>query len=264
MTTTDRQISKTITIITFPTSLPEGNALARVDLGMSLDDAPTWSIQTLNLGPARSSPTYDRHLRDTIGSSYDWSDELRFDKRTGRLASFVLKTPEAGAVDPEIAKPWLALPRQVGIPIIEDRENGFHVDPRGLRYLSEDASALVVTDANMPVADGESVRLAVAGDIDLLFHGGRYSGWILGHPTTHLVVEPGDKTLRSDDPRLHDLLREYLTLVVEPNITRMSDEEPEMREALQALCTRVRDVDGPQAGALLHAIERVLETFYPG
>jgi hypothetical protein len=260
MTTIDRQISK---IVTFPTSLPEGNALAHVDLGKSLDDVPTWSIQTLNVGPTRSSPTYDQHLRDTVGSSYDWSDELRFDKRTGRLASFVLKTPEAGAVDPEIAKSWLALPRQVGIPIIEDREHGFHVDPLDLRYLSEDASALVVTDAKMPAADGDSLRLAVAGDIDLLFHGGRYRGWILGHPTAHLVAEPGDKTLRTDDPRLNDLLREYVALVVEPNIARMSDEEPEMREALQALCTRVRDVDGPQAEALRHAIEQVLETFYP-
>ena len=82
--------------VTFPTSNPDGQARAHVEAGASLDDVPTWSLQTLNAGPARSSPAYDRHLEATIGSSYDWSDELRFDKRTGRLKSFVLGTPEAG------------------------------------------------------------------------------------------------------------------------------------------------------------------------
>src|SRR4051794_31455672 len=111
-TKTDRQI------LTFPTSQPDGTVLAHVELGKRLDDVPTWSIQTLNAGPARSSPAYGPHLHDTVGSSYDWSDEFRFDKRTGRMASFVLKTPEAGAVDPEIARSWLALPRQPGIPVL--------------------------------------------------------------------------------------------------------------------------------------------------
>lgn len=258
MTTTDRQI------VTFPTSQPDGKALARVELGKVLDDVPTWSIQTLNVGPVRSSPVYGRHLRDTVGSSYDWSDELRFDKHTGRLASFVLKTPEAGVVDPEIARSWLALPRQTGIPVLEDLENGFHIDPLDLRYLTEEGSALVVTDAMMPASDSDSLRLAIGDDVDLLFHRGRYRGWILESPILHLVADPGDTPLGTDDARLHELLREYLTLVVEPNIARMSDEDPEMHKALQALRARVRNIDGPQAGALLCAIERALEVFYPG
>jgi hypothetical protein len=76
--------------VAFPTSNP--------------DDVPTWSLQMLNTGPARSSPAYGRHLEATIGSSYDWGDELRFDKHTGKLRSFVLKTPEAGALEPAIAR----------------------------------------------------------------------------------------------------------------------------------------------------------------
>jgi len=261
MTTTDRQTSQ---IVAFPTAQPEGEARARVEQDRAIGDVATWSIQTLNAGPGRSSPRYDQHVRDTVGSSYDWSDELRFDKRTGRLASFVLKTPEVGEVEPELARSWLALPRQAGIPVLEDRENGFHVDPLDLRYLADDGLALVVMDAKAPVPDRSSLRLAIGSDVDLLFHHGRYSGWILENPVAHLVAAPGDRIPGSDDPRLHGLLREYLTLVVEPNIARMSDEDPEVHARLQALCAQVRSVDGVSARALLSAVERVLETFYPG
>jgi hypothetical protein len=74
MTTTTEP--RTSNSITFPTSHPDGNALASVDLSKSLEDEPTGSIQTLNVGPTRSSPMYDQHLRDRVGSS-DSSDELR-------------------------------------------------------------------------------------------------------------------------------------------------------------------------------------------
>jgi hypothetical protein len=59
------------------------------------------------------------------------------------------------------------------------------------------------------------------------------------------------------------LLREYLTLVMEPNIARMSDEDPEMRTALQALRARVQAVNSVHAHALGNAVDRVLEVFYP-
>lgn len=261
MTTFDRQITQ---IVVFPTSQPVGTAPAHIEVDTTVADVPTWSVQTLNAGPPRSSPAYNQHVHDTVGSSYDWSDEIRFDKRTGRLASFVLKTPEAGTVAPEIAKSWLALRRQTGIPVLDDRENGFHVDPLDLRYLSDDSSALVVTDAKLPVPDSSSLRLAVSNDVDLLFHGGRYRGWILENPLAHLVAEPGDESCGSDDPRLHELLRDYLDLVIEPNIARMSDQDPEIQRALQALRESVRDIDGPQARALRSAVARTLETFHPG
>lgn len=261
MTTIDRQSPK---IIVFPTSHPDGAAPAHVELDKTIGDVPTWSIQTLNAGPPRSSSVYSQHVRDTVGSSYDWSDEIRFDKRTGRLASFVLKTPEAGTVAPEIARSWLTLPRRTGIPVLDDRENGFHVDPLDLRYLSDDSSALVVTDARLPGPDSSSLRLAVSDDVDLLFHRGRYGGWILENPLAHLVAEPGDEIPGSDDHRLHEPMRDYLALVIEPNIGRMSDEDPTIQRMLQALQARVQDLDGVQARALLGAVERTLETFYPG
>lgn len=249
--------------VTFPTSNPDGEAAGHVELGASLDDVPAWSLHTLNAGPARSSPAYGRHLEVTIGSSYDWSDELRFDKRTGKLRSFGLKTPDAGALEPAIARSWLALSRRTGIPVLDHCENGFHVDPLDLRHLTEDAAALVVAGAALPPADRDSLRLAIGLDIDLLFHHGRYSGWILASPIAHLVSEPGETASGTDAPRLHEPLREYLALVVEPIIARMGDEDPDLRAELHALRARVRAIDGQQARALESGIERVLETFYP-
>jgi hypothetical protein len=260
MTMSEREISR----ISFPTSLPEGSAAAHVALGSRIEGEPGWSIQTLNMGPLRSSPGYRQYLQDTVGSSYDWSDELRFDKRTGCLVGFILKTPESGSIKPEIAKSWLDLSPRVGVPVLEDRENGFQIDPLDLRFLAGDGSALVVGDARLPATNAESLRLAIGSDIDLLFQRGSYAGWILRTPLAHLVAEPGDRIPGFDEPRLHDMLSEYLALVVEPNIARMSDEDPEMRGALQALRTRIQAVDAVQARALETAVERVLEVFYAG
>ena len=86
-------------IVSFPTSMPASEARAHVIPDAMVESPPTWSLQTLNLGPARSSPDYESHLARTVGSSYDWSDELRFARGDGRLCSVVLKTPEAGETD---------------------------------------------------------------------------------------------------------------------------------------------------------------------
>jgi hypothetical protein len=244
-----------------PTSQPEGAVCAHFESGGASICAATWSLQTLNAGPPRSSPEYDKHLGSTVGSSYDWSDEIRFDKQTGRLTSFILKTPEAGTVDPAVASSWLALPRHAGALVLDDRDRGFHVDPLDLRCFAKE-NALVVTGAALPRADDESLRLAIGGDVDLLFHRNRYAGWVLGTPLAHLVAAPGDKTPGRDEPTLHALLVEYLTLVVEPNIDRMSDEDPEMRTALEALRVRIHAMDAAQARTLGTELTRVLETFY--
>src|SRR3954467_13412877 len=115
MTATEHPLSMAVT---FPTSNPDGDARAHVELGASPDDVPTWSLQTLNAGTARSLPAYGRYRDATIGSSYDWSDELRFDTHTGGPGRFVLvlKTPEAGGFEPAIARAWLALGRRAGSP----------------------------------------------------------------------------------------------------------------------------------------------------
>jgi len=69
---------------------------------------------------------------------------------------------------------------------------------------------------------------------------------ILRNPIPHLVTDPGNKPGYAEDPGLHALLRAYLELVVESNIARMSDEDPEMQQALQTPGARVRSVDGPR------------------
>ncbi|HEX3761608.1 MAG TPA: hypothetical protein VHW23_23080 [Kofleriaceae bacterium] len=131
--------------------------------------------------------------------------------------------------------------------MLDHCENGFHVDPLDLRYLAEHAAALIVASAGLPSADRESLRLAIGSDIDLLFHRGRYTGWILGSPLAHLVSEPGEAAPGMDNPGLHEPLRDYLALVVEPNIARMGDEDPDLQAALRALRAHVRAIDSRQA-----------------
>jgi hypothetical protein len=249
-------------VVAFPTTQPAGEVVARLQPGDCLDDVTTWSIETLNVGPPRSSSRYDAHLDDTVGSSYDWSDELRFDKHTGRLVSLVLRTPEAGTIDTSVARSWLALPRQPGLPILVNREQGFHVDALDLRYFSDDGSALIAADASLPLADSSSLRLAIGQDTDLLFYRGRYSAWILRNPIAHLISSPGDAPVGADEPRLHAFLHEYLTLVVEPNITRMNDEDPVLKTAMLHLHERLGQLQVAQARVLERAIRRILETFY--
>lgn len=258
MTTSERPM------LIFPSANPEGAVRVRLSSEKQIEGVPTWSLQTVNLGPPRSSPVYERHLRDTVGSSYDWSDEFRFDKHTGQLVSFVLKTPESGLIDSALADSWLRLPRHVGVPVLEDCGNAFHVDPLDLRHFSRQEDALVAACTRMPFADSRSLRLAIVSDLDLLFFDTRYCGWILRRPLGHLVADPGDLVPGGNGAEVQDLLSDYLSLVIEPNITRMSDEDPTLRAALNALHARAQTIDAVQGGVIESAVERLIETFYPG
>jgi hypothetical protein len=147
------------------------------------------------------------------------------------------------------------------LPIGEDPTR---VNFRILRMAAVRLPSGVDHGAKLPAADRSSLRLAIGHETDLLFHHGRYAGWILESPIAHVVAEPGEAAPGADEPRLHESLRAYLALVVEPNITRMSDEDPDMRAALLALRTRLRDIDAVQARTLEGIVERVLDLFYPG
>lgn len=250
-------------IVSFPTSMPASEARAHVIPDAMVESPPTWSLQTLNLGPARSSPDYESHLARTVGSSYDWSDELRFARGDGRLCSVVLKTPEAGETDAHIAARWLAWPRRRGLPVLVQRDQGFHVDPLDTRYLAPDASGLIAAAADLAQPDDSCVRLEIAPDLDLLFQHGRYCGWILNAPLHHLGALPVSAPAQVDDAALPELLRAYLALLCEPNLSRMSDEDPTLLADLRALHTRATHLAGAAAGTIASSIERAIDTFYP-
>jgi hypothetical protein len=121
----------------------------------------------------------------------------------------------------------------------------------------------VIPDAKMQAPNSGSLRIAIARDTDLLFQHGRYIGWILRNPVAHLVSDPAETAPGTDDVRLHPLVREYLAIVMEPNITRMNDDDPALRAALETLGARITEVDAVQARAVADIVERTLEAFYP-
>lgn len=252
-------------MIAFPIANPAGLVPVQVE-DHALERAPTWNLDTLHTGPARSSPAYESLLDETVGSSYDWGDELRFDKRSGLLRSFILKTPEAGGIEHSIVSSWLALPRHVGLPTISD-DRGFNLDPLDVRSLSDDGRHLLALHATATAPDRDALRLAVHPDCDFLFAHGRYCGWVLGRPIAHLTQDrDGDAAAGSpdDSQELIDLLRDYLALVVQPNIDRMDDRDPLLGAALEALIARARScrVPGPAAQTLVWRATDVLENFY--
>lgn len=246
----------------FPTSQPDGFVRARIEADETKLLEATWSMQTIEAGPTRSSPEYDAYVDTTAGSSYDWSDELRFDKRTGQVAGFVLKVPEQANIAEDIARTWIAVPKQSAGLVLEDRKTGFHLDPFDVRYFAPDGSALLALGAEQGPADAASTSVAIASDVELLFQAGRYCGWLMRRPVAHLVVQPEDGTPGVDDARLHGLISEYMALVVYPYIDRMSDRDPDMQAALQSLKARAGVLDGGAAAGLVAVLERVLETFY--
>lgn len=253
-------------MIGFPTPDPESFIPARIEADRALDQAPTWSLQTLLAITSRPSPAHEPHLLGTVGSDYAWGDEIRFDRRTGLLRSLLLKTPEEGAVAPALAASWLALPRRPGLPAIS-RTTGFNFDPLDLRLLTEEGRHLIVLLAETAAPDPDAVRLAIHADCDLLFARGRYCGWVLHDPVAHMVVaHRGDAPAGSaaDDPELIGLLRDYLALVIQPNIDRMYDRDPELHAALEALLGRARAcrARGPAPQTLATRIADVLDNFY--
>jgi hypothetical protein len=247
-------------MIGFPTPGTEGAIAIRIDAARSLAQAPTWSLDTVQVGVARGSAEYERHLTATFGSSYDWSDELRFACDTGALSSFVLKTPEAGTIEPAIAASWLGVERRAGLPIVEPRATGFHIDPLDVRALSADGRSLVVLRAGVGAAEGATgcTRLAIHPTFDLLFTAESYVGWVLHDPIAAL----GSRD--ADDADAVALLRAYLALVVEPNIERMSDQDEAVGAALRELRERAggQSARSNAARVIATRLADIIDTFY--
>jgi hypothetical protein len=250
--------------LALPTSGPDGLAAVRIVPELALPGGAWWDLWTVQAGLSRSDPSYDDYLSETTGSSYDWSDEFRFDLRTGLLSSLVLKTPEDGTADAEVTETWSGQPRRPGLPELVDRTRAFHVDPLDLRGLSGDGRHLIATDRQLGAAGSGSLRLAVHPALDLLFQDGRYRGWMVIEPLAHLVINRDDAPVPGSapsDPAVRRALRDYLALVVQPAIDRMSDGDPEPRRALAELRSRLEGRDGA-ANVLRHRIDDVLDTFY--
>lgn len=251
-------------MIAFPTPGPDDIVTAQLRAGLGLERRPSWDLQTVRSCPYRSSPEYEPFVRNSVGSSYDSGDELLFDAASGLLRSFILKVPEVGSIDPVLVRAWLAVPRTLGLPAIS-RDTGFVIDPLDVRSLSADGQHLLVLGATPPEPSGGALRVAVHPDFDMLFSNGKYCGWVLHEPIAHLAPVKNEDGPRSpEDSELVELLRDYLALVIEPNVNRMQDHDPSIRTALEALLERARAcrAPGPAAEAIAVRVAELLDWFF--
>jgi hypothetical protein len=128
------------------------------------------------------------------------------------------------------------------------------------RGLTGDGEGLLALADGVGRPGVSAVRLVIGGDLELLFERGVYVGWMLRHLLRHLSSAPDVAPPADAEVGLGAVLRDYLALVVEPELERMSDGDPAPRAALLALRDRL-GASGA-AAALRHRIDQVLETFY--
>jgi hypothetical protein len=250
-------------IVTIESFWPEMTLPAEVVAG-SLRYEPQWTFHTVNIGPWRASEGYGTHLAGTIGSSYDSGDELRFDRQDRLLRSVLVTMPDQNAEEAS-EREWLDVERHSGLLMLCS-EAGFCLNPVDTRWFDESGKALVCLAEHAKSGRGARLRVSIARDFDLVFLDGRYCGWILLDPVSHLVPSQigADDTTAPASSRVVALIREYLTIVADPNIEKMNDHDEGLLNALLVLRRRTQEAGDLTASdkALAMQIDDILDRFY--
>ncbi|XXF79043.1 hypothetical protein P2318_04630 [Myxococcaceae bacterium GXIMD 01537] len=231
--------------------------------GHTLTTLPGWTLGALNVGPFRSSPGYDARLARTLGSTFDWSDEFRFDSGTLLLETVILKVPERNLDRGDLAA-WKESPVISGLLHLRERES-FPFDETNARYLAPDGSALLCFYEELTPM-GQRLRINIAPSLDLLCVDGRYYGWMLFWPSRHLIPDSRggahSPLVLEDDPGMVPLVREYQQLVSEDTLDRLNEQDAALLTALKALRERTGSYETLPRRALRERIDAVLDTFY--
>ncbi|NVJ14289.1 hypothetical protein [Myxococcus sp. AM010] len=231
--------------------------------GRTLATLPGWTIDALNVGPFPSSPGYDAHLARTLGSTFDWSDEFRFDKDTLLLETIILKVPERNLNRGDIAA-WKECPATPGLLRLREHES-FSFDETGARHMAPDGSALICFYEEL-TSEGHRLRINIAPSLDLLCIDDRHYGWMLSWPAQHLIPDSRggicSPPYLEDEPEVVPLVWEYQQLVSDDTLDRLNEKDPSLLTALKAL----REKTGPSGTlprqALRQRIDALLDTFY--
>jgi hypothetical protein len=251
-------------LVTIESFWPESTIVTRVVPGI-LAYQPKWTFRTVNAGPWRSSTMYVQHIAETVGSSFDDGDEFRFGTSDGVLRSVILIVPDRNSASDYRALEWLRAPSVTGILEL-CVASSFSLNPADCRTFFEDGEAIVCTLDDALRAEGERQRVSIACDLDLLFLERKYCGWILWKPVSHLVSSNiGDTDEMSPgEVSVVDVVREYLSIVADPNIEKMEDQDEEVRRLLLDVRRRAFELTGDSVSvkALRAKIDDLLENFY--
>ncbi|MDT3400626.1 hypothetical protein RKE29_29170 [Streptomyces sp. B1866] len=235
--------------------------------GEPLGFFPRYSISGLfvSVSPPTDQESHEKLLSETFGST-DWlwsgDDELRFDRRTGNLVGFTFKTPEEAPDHSWDPRPWLLAPASTGALRACSKEN-FDARPAETRWVSDDGSHLVCAHRGSLKESARIERLNVARDLDFVFEDGNLSGWILRNPANHLVQQWDLPRKNSAPPGLGESLRDYLSIIVQPNIESMQEEDPRILERLTTLRQKLINIPGDiRRDIIIAQIDRLCDDWY--
>ncbi|MFO0549812.1 MAG: hypothetical protein U0271_15575 [Polyangiaceae bacterium] len=214
--------------------VPRGFQSCELVEGVSLCALPLWEYDNVNAGEPGETKEYDKHLANTVGTSYVGGDELRFDERTGILRSLRLAVPDAHASD---VTAWA--------------------------FTSGELLAV-----NEPVQSGRGtarlVKVFVTEHLAFLFSDECYVGWLLRAPI--LCTAAGAARVDASatpQPSTGALFEEYMGLVSSESLRTLSRPHDPTRHALVALRDKAvkASCDAPYALELASQIDDLLGRF---
>lgn len=205
--------------------------------------SPRYSISGLfvAVGPHVDMASHEKLLSGTFGST-DWlwsgDDEFRFDKETRELSGVILTTPEEGPVGSWTPAAWLALPYVPGGLRAENTGN-FDARPMATRWVSEDGGWMACATTVEATPSTALLRLRVAECLDFVFADGVLVGWILESPARFLVRKSDIPPENDCGHELNEALRDFLSILTEPNIEALQDGDPIVYSSLADLRMRL-------------------------
>ncbi|WP_386390160.1 hypothetical protein [Streptomyces palmae] len=196
----------------------------------------------VSTGPSVDPDAYQRLVLEETHGSVDMDspvevDEFRFDRSSGLLRLMNLRVPEYRAQDRRRALDWLSVESRPGTLRLVEPKARFHVDPATTLCYSGSELILLRDRPDGPAAD--RLRVQVAPGLHLLFGDGLLAGWMMDAPESRICPDSGTPSPYPADPVLAEILAEYYELLTFPALDGLMDEEPEFRQALEALAERI-------------------------
>ncbi|MFF1446650.1 hypothetical protein ACFVYF_00555 [Streptomyces sp. NPDC058274] len=208
-----------------------------------LDAIPRYSLAGLfvTVSPHTDRQTHEELLAETFGS-VDWlwsgDDEFRFGTDDQELKGFTLAVPEVGSPESWDPSSWLTTEPIRGS--LRSLTSGtFDAKPTDMRWVSGTGEQLICASSDASPEPRDLLRLRVAPDMDFVFTGGTYAGWILNHPAAYLVHEWEPAPPYEEPVNLQHALRAYLSMFVEPKIGMMQDGDAGLLSELDSLLAQL-------------------------
>jgi hypothetical protein len=224
---------------------PEGARVASIEIepGDALADDPMWTIESLRVGPDLSGKMYESYLEATVGSAYDWADEIRFDSRTLELRGFFVSAPRWNLTEQQFDdKFWSQAVCLRGRPRLCTASH-FLLDSTEFRYFDASVAQVTYLTSYGISERGDAMRVMIASDLDLLFVNDTYCGWRLNSPVRHLTREHvgGEQVIRVgiDSEQGRQLLRDYLGLVADPRAEALLMKDSDFKQDLLDFIAKV-------------------------